>query len=129
MYLCVIGIDFVSFCDLSIGIWNCSDSVMLFYFSFWSIIRNNKRFLHYPEIGNLNLMTHFPPYISTIIIESCSETIMGRVSTTIIASSKLLIPLMVNHEKSVFFFSLKFYQNFLLKTALFYIIYILHLSG
>jgi hypothetical protein len=41
MYLCVIGIDFVSFCDLSIGIWNCYDSVMLFYFSFCSIIWNN----------------------------------------------------------------------------------------
>jgi hypothetical protein len=30
MYLCVRGIDFVSFYDFPIGFWNCSDSVLFF---------------------------------------------------------------------------------------------------
>jgi len=30
-YLCVRGIDFASFYDFSIGFWNCSDSVVFFY--------------------------------------------------------------------------------------------------
>jgi len=27
MYMCVKGLDFASFCEFSIGLWNCSDSV------------------------------------------------------------------------------------------------------
>jgi len=33
VYMCVRSVDFASFCDYSIGIWNCSDSVVLFCFS------------------------------------------------------------------------------------------------
>jgi hypothetical protein len=32
--LCLRGIDFASFYDFSIGIWKCSDSVVLFAFHF-----------------------------------------------------------------------------------------------
>jgi hypothetical protein len=32
MYLCAMGIDFVSSYDFSIGFWNCSDSVAFFIF-------------------------------------------------------------------------------------------------
>jgi hypothetical protein len=34
MYLCVRIIDCVSFCDFSIGFWNCSNSVVYFVFHF-----------------------------------------------------------------------------------------------
>jgi hypothetical protein len=30
-YLCVRGIDFVSYYDFSIGVWNCSDSIVFFF--------------------------------------------------------------------------------------------------
>jgi len=34
IYLCVGGIDFASFYDFCIGIWNCSDNVVFFVFHF-----------------------------------------------------------------------------------------------
>ena len=37
------------------------------------------------------------------MIESCSETIMGSVFTTIIASSKLLLPIMVFDDMNLQF--------------------------
>jgi len=37
MYLCVRGIDFASFYDFAIGLWNCSDSVV-FLFSICIVI-------------------------------------------------------------------------------------------
>ena len=35
MYTCVRVIDFASFCDFSIGFWNCSDNVVFLGFSFY----------------------------------------------------------------------------------------------
>jgi len=34
MYVCVRSIDCVSFCDFSIGFWNCSNSVVYFVIHF-----------------------------------------------------------------------------------------------
>ena len=34
MYLCIKGINFVSFYDFDILFWNCSDSVIYFVFHF-----------------------------------------------------------------------------------------------
>jgi hypothetical protein len=32
------GIDFASFCDISIGFWNCSESVVIFWFWLISLL-------------------------------------------------------------------------------------------
>ena len=42
MYSSVKDIDFGSFCDVSIGFWNCSDSVA-FHFSFYHIAMTTSR--------------------------------------------------------------------------------------
>jgi len=39
MYMCVKGINFSSFYNLSIGFWNCSDNVVFFSSSFYPYIR------------------------------------------------------------------------------------------
>jgi hypothetical protein len=63
MYLYVRGIDFPSFCDLSICFWNCSDGVVFFCVSFYYF---NYHFWH----------AHSSWYISVIYTESNMRFLM-----------------------------------------------------
>ena len=68
MYWYKRGIDFASFCDISIGIWNYLDSVVVFVFPFLSFFFAvfGDVFDHYSNANiNLHHFENFPVAIMT----------------------------------------------------------------
>jgi len=73
-YLCVRGIDFASFCDFGIGIWNCSDSG-IFCFPFY-YLRSRSR--EVPLKTNWEAFSNMTSPGSIFTPCSCYEIVTGN---------------------------------------------------